>query len=305
MIRRERCPICQTVGASIFRWPFASPELARVGSHSPLLKAAVADKAFEVRHCARCELTFQTWVPGAEELPHIYTTSYGEAEILEEIARQKLHWFAHMTEEILVMRQMLKTARPVVLDYGCNWGKWSSMALAHGCEVYAVEVNPKAAAFCAARGIRIVSREALPGMHFDYINVDQVMEHLSDPIETALELAAHLAPGGYMKWSVPQAPRLTQTLREAQQRRDGAVLDARVLDALEPLIHVNLFAGGALRKLGQAAGLKAIRLPFFKWMGAGQLWNVARQFNRNLVVPRKRWLMQGNYLWFVRGETGT
>src|SRR6185369_17118136 len=106
----------------------------------------------------------------------------------EEIRRQKLHWFAHMTEEILVMRQILGARTPVVLDFGCNWGKWASMALAHGCEVYGVDVNRDASAFCAARGIRMISREQMREVRFDFINVDQVLEHLSDPLGVAREL---------------------------------------------------------------------------------------------------------------------
>ena len=78
------------------------------------------------------------------------------------------------------------------------------------------------------------------------------------------------------------------------------MLDPRTIDSLCPLEHVNLFNHVSLRSLGEHAGLRKVQLPFFKWMGAGQLWNLPRQFNRNLTTPWKRWRMKGPYIWLQR-----
>jgi hypothetical protein len=195
---------------------------------------------------------------------------------------------------------MLDRPRPKVLDYGSNWGKWSSMALAYGCDTYAVEVNPVAIEFCRSRGIKMLAPAEMREHRFDFINVDQVLEHVAKPRELAAELASALLPGGYMKWSVPGDRKLPQKLRDAEKTRDYQVLDAEQIDPLEPLVHINLFSNRALRSLGGAAGLKPARLPFFKWLGAGQLWNMPRQFGRNVTVPQKRWRGSGTYLWFRR-----
>jgi hypothetical protein len=64
--------------------------------------------------------------------------------------------------------------------------------------------------------------------------------------------------------------------------------------------HVNLFNPVSLRSLGERAGLRGVRLPFFKWMGAGQLWNLPRQFNRNLILPFKRRFGFQTHQWFVK-----
>jgi len=299
MIKREKCPVSGQPAEVIFSRPYSSVELRPFAERAGLA-GALADKPYEVRQCAASGLHFQTWVMDDSELAGLYSPTVDQGYFHNEIAGQKLHWFAHLTEEILVMRQMVAARRPVVLDFGCNWGKWASMALAHGCEVYAVEVNRDAAAFCAARGIKIISRAQMRELRFDFINVDQVMEHLSDPLGVARDLAACLKPDGYMKWSTPDNPRLPRLLRAAQIRGDNAVLDAKTIDPLAPLEHVNLFSNASLRFLGAQVGLRAVRLPFWKWVGAGQLWNVPRQFNRNLVTPWKRWRMRGTYLWLEK-----
>jgi SAM-dependent methyltransferase len=261
------------------------------------LPALVAEKDYEIRFCPASGLYFQTWVMEDRELTDWYTLSGESGGFADEIAQQKLHWFSHMTEEILVFRQLCPKPRPMVLDFGCYWGKWASMALAHGCDVYAVEVNRAAADFCAGRGIKIISFEEMAEHRFDFINVDQVMEHLSSPLAVAQKLAECLHPGGFLKMGTPDKPHLPRLLRAAQGRGDDSVLNARTLYALAPLEHVNLFNRGSLEYLGRAVGLEPCRLPFFKWMGAGQLWNMPRQFNRNITTPLKRWLGRGPYVW--------
>lgn len=299
MIRRLACPVSGAPAEVIFSRPYALPEM-RAYTERCALTAQLADKPFEVRHCAASGLYFQTWVMDDSELAGLYSPPVDEKFFVEQIGKQKLHWFAHMTEEILVMRQMVPTHVPVVLDFGCNWGKWASMALAHGCEVYGVDVNRDAAAFCAARGIKMISHNELGGTRFDFINVDQVMEHLTDPLGVARSLAAALKPGGFMKLGTPDNSRLPRLLRAAQASGSNAVLDPKTIDSLCPLEHVNLFNHVSLRSLGECAGLREVRLPFFKWMGAGQLWNLPRQFNRNLTTPWKRWRMKGPYVWLQR-----
>ena len=302
MIQRQLCPVTGRPAEVIFSRPFRLPEFQPLIARGNL-PSLVADKDYEIRHCAQSGLYFQTWVMEDQELAGWYSPPADDQVFLNEIANQKLHWFGHMTEEILVFRQLCPEKRPVVLDFGCNWGKWASMALAHGCNVHAVEVNRDAAAFCAKRGIKIVSLDSLKDLRFDFINVDQVMEHLSEPLPVAKKLAAVLKPGGFLKMGTPDNPRLPALLAAAQRSGDNSVINAKTIDPLAPLEHVNLFTRTALEKLGEAAGLRVYGLPFFKWLGAGQLWNIPRQFNRNLVTPYKRWRGRGPYVWFQKQQT--
>ncbi|MBI4661675.1 MAG: class I SAM-dependent methyltransferase [Verrucomicrobia bacterium] len=299
MIQRLTCPITGEAASVIFSRPYRRPEFQPMIARGNLAEL-VADKDYEVRHCAASGLCFQTWVMEDGELERWYSPPSADEFFMDEIGRQKLHWFAHMTEEILVFRQLCREKMPVVLDVGCNWGKWASMALAHGCDVYAVEVNRAAAAFCAGRGIKIVRLDQPSGLGFDFINVDQVMEHLSEPLAMARRLSTCLKPGGFLKISTPDNLRLPRLLAQAQHTGDNRVLNPQTLDSLAPLEHVNLFTRASLEVLAGQAGLRNFRLPLIKWLGAGQLWNVPRQLNRNLIVPFKRWRRQGTYQWFQK-----
>ncbi len=302
MIQRLNCPGCNQPANPIFARPYALPALRGMIAASGL-GPKLDGRDYEVRACTACELHFQTWVMSDDELGHWYSPPRDDASFMREIGAQKLHWFAHQTEEILVLRQVCGAKTPQVLDFGCNWGKWASMALAHGCEVYGVDVNRDAVRFCANRGIKMVSFEEARAHRFDFVNVDQVVEHLSAPLEVARALAGCLKPGGLIKLSTPHNPALPARLR-ASRLDDNRVLDARTLDALFPLMHVNLFTPDSLRMLAAGVGLREFRQPFLTWLGAGQLWNIPRQLNRNLTVPFKRWRGRGTYLWF-QNENGS
>jgi len=297
MVKREHCPITNRHSEVVFARPYSSPALRRMVDRGNF-QTILSDKLYEVRYCAESDLHFQTWVMEQQELGDWYSAPPDDARFMAEIGKQKIHWFAHQTEEILVLRQMCPANMPVALDFGCKWGKWASMALAHGCDVYGVDVNPAAAAFCAQRGIKMVDGEQLEDLRFDVINCDQVMEHVSDPLGLVNLFSGCLKPGGFLKLSTPDNPRLPHLLSGAQRRGDESVLDPVILDSLYPLEHVNLFSRAALDCLAERAGLVPCRLPLFKWLGAGQLWNLPRQFNRNLLTPFKRWLGRGTYGWY-------
>ena len=298
MIQRLVCPITGGPAEVIFSRPYRAAPLQSITQHARL-DEMLADKNYEIRCCPDSGLYFQTWVMETHELPRWYSTP-DASHYWEEIGKQKIHWFAHQTEEILVFRQMCPEKVPVVLDFGCGWGKWASMALAFGCRVFGLEVNPQAAAFCADRGIKMVNYDQLPQMRFDFINADQVIEHLSDPLSVARHLSGCLKPGGFFKVSTPNNPLLPRQLAAAQRQGSDEVLNSRTLDSLLPLEHVNLFDNGSLKRLGQEAGLQTGRLPLIKWLGAGQMWNLPRQLNRNVIVPFKRWRARGTFLWLQK-----
>src|ERR1043165_1218840 len=116
MTRRLNCPITGLPAPVIFSRPYRLPEFQPMIRGSKL-QALVADKDYEIRRCAESDLCFQSWVMDEGELADWYSAPAGDESFIGEIAKQKLHWFAHMTEEILVFRQLCPERLPVVLDF--------------------------------------------------------------------------------------------------------------------------------------------------------------------------------------------
>ena len=100
-----------------------------------------------------------------------------------------------------------------LLDVGCGTGATLAHLSGYG-EAYGVDVEPRALAFCRARGLRtnlaLASASALPFADgtFQVAVALDVLEHVGDDRAAAREIARVLAPGGLLFASVPAYPSL-------------------------------------------------------------------------------------------------
>lgn len=301
MLERILCPLTREKSEVIFSRPYKLKELQEVVNHQALSRM-LEDKNYEIRYSPAAGIYFQTWVLEDHELDLVYASGEHCADFKKEIAAQKLYWFAHQAEEVLLFRQLCKNPLPTVLDFGCNWGKWASVALAYGCEVYGLDVNAHAIQFCSERGIKMVNFSQLDHLQFDFINCDQVLEHVSDPMVLLRQFYRSLKPGGFLKLSTPENSQLPLKLKKNEATLSNAIVNKEALDSLYPLVHINLFDSASLRTAAKLAGLQPFSLPLFKMIGAGQLWNIPRQLSRNFTTPFKRWRSKGAYAWFQKDK---
>ena len=143
-----------------------------------------------------------------------------------------------------------------------GWGYWARMATAHGLDVCGLELSPAPRAHAESMGV--AGDRSLPeeGDRFDFIYANQVFEHLADPREALLELAARLAPDGVMQMRVPDGRGIA-----ARLARSGWTPE---MDAVHPLEHINCFDRDSLLAFARQAGLRAIDPPArLNW---GSLW---------------------------------
>jgi len=92
-----------------------------------------------------------------------------------------------------------------------------------------------------------VDDDDIKTMQFEFINCEQVLEHVSDPVATVAQLAQSLVRGGYLRIAVPDGARVSRIARSA-----SFVIGK---NAVHPLEHVNCFTKKTLMRLGASAGL--------------------------------------------------
>lgn len=107
-----------------------------------------------------------------------------------------------------------------VLDLGANDGSMAAFMQRMGCRVWAVEIDPEAAAsaapFCEdvavadLNGLDIAGRFA--DLAFDVVVMLDVLEHLSDPAATLSKVRDVLAPGGWAVISLPNVAHVSTRL---------------------------------------------------------------------------------------------
>ncbi|MBI1840940.1 MAG: class I SAM-dependent methyltransferase [Verrucomicrobia bacterium] len=298
MITRERCPICGS-GASdpALSLPFDDADLQRYLSHIGfgLPQDWFRDIPFALHECRPCGLLYQRHALDPDQSAVLYGANKSGRRLAADHAPLAL---AHLAQDALLARQLLAMDSPRVLDFGMGWGRFALLAQGFGFEVHGVEMSESAREHAARHGICLRELEDLRPAEFDFILIDQVLEHLVAPLPLFQRLAESVKPGGLVLVGVPGRPGLLKKIRSGAGRPSPASkLSIQDIDAVAPMIHLNLFSNQSLRALASRAGLEPYAAPLLKTLGSGMLWNSARQWNRTpLLAMKYRWGM-GTRLW--------
>ena len=97
-----------------------------------------------------------------------------------------------------------------ILDIGCGTGFALDAARERGLETYGIELSASAATAARSRGHTVFSallEELDPRWHnrFDLISLNQVLEHVGNPVELIRSCMAFLSPGGVIVIAVPSS----------------------------------------------------------------------------------------------------
>lgn len=257
LLQRGHCPACEsTLGREILALSYDSAPLREfLAEYYPVMDPGLLKgDVYRLRCCDDCGLIFQQGVPDDTLARDLY-----EKWIDGKKSKSKKHsggdWSRRrrLSAEISLMLDLLgsPSVPPRVLDFGLGWGDWCKMAGAYGCETFGVELSRDKVEHARSVGIKVVALEELPQEHFDYINLEQVLEHLSEPGAIVRRLVRSLKPGGLMHIAVPNGNGMLQrvpTLAWSTQDRTATM-------AVHPLEHLNCFSHRALVNLGVRSGL--------------------------------------------------
>lgn len=229
---------------------------AQVGS---LEYAELQDGEYVVDRCGTCDLVFQRNVPDDAMLEKLY-----ERWIDPTQAFRRLHANVTPGRRLEIARDVFigfslieNPASPLrALDYGCGWGEWGAMTRAFGAVACGTELSPARRDYCTQLGIEVMADDSLPDGGFDFINADQVFEHLPRPRETLGMLTKKLRPGGILRIAVPNGLRIERALRHFDRELHRPSLGA--LNPVAPLEHLNCFRTRALVQMGAALGLRRV-----------------------------------------------
>lgn len=149
-----------------------------------------------------------------KDLPALYSNFYPRREIDIGALQRAVGNPGSFTEA--VRRWMAGTdnqgqyvARPgmAVLDYGCGAGQSLLELKKLGAEAYGLEADPNVQQVADALGLRIhigtIDDNPFPGVMFDLIVLNQVLEHIPLPERLLTKLASRLRAGAVVVFSVP------------------------------------------------------------------------------------------------------
>ncbi len=262
---RSTCPACRSPEAQVrFTSRFDQPPIASFILDYYKIDPSILDGEYRALQCTRCDTYYQAEVGNAALLEQLYSQwviqigdPMRDAHYAFDITHPAKSRDGH---EIMTAAAWLgsRIADLRTLDFGMGWASWARVAQSLGCDSYGHELTEDRVAFAAAHGIKPFD----PLLTYDFINTEQVFEHLTDPLGTAQMLAAVLSPGGILKISVPSPHGLD---RQLDRLRPGqSKVSYEEILPLQPLEHVNCFSVKGLRALARQSGLKFTRPPIFR-----------------------------------------
>ena len=149
------------------------------------------------------------------------------------------------------------------LDIGAGIGYSLEIAKQRGWTATGLEPNSVLARHASARGLNVINSylsEEISG-EYDFILLDNVLEHILQPAEFLTNVVRLLAPSGVILVAVPPMDWLRKMLGKSSYVREH-VLAPQLNIFGEVDEHVNIFSRQAANRLLQMAGLRLLDVHF-------------------------------------------
>ncbi len=219
-----------------------------------------------LRQCNVCSLIFQCNIPNDQLMSRIY-----ERWIDSDIYRPKsnsnpLITRPNLLAELLMLPAVLRkqSSQISLLDFGMGWSEWCRIAQALDYKIAGSEINKDQLEYARNYQISIVSLHALVDSSFDYINAEQVFEHIAQPFEVLQLLSRALKPDGVIKISVPNGAGILNQLTHSKWLIPKK--SRKSLNAIAPLEHINTYSYSALLELAHLCGLSLKKVNFHNYI---------------------------------------
>ena len=305
-VSRNSCPVCQSSSLkTIYQSPFDESPIKDylIEFYSPqgkiepdYLKGAV----YILNECNNCDLIFQKDVPNNVLMERLYEHWIDPKKaLIEDQQEGQSGRDCDYQQEIKQIIAFLKNKKQPLkfFDFGLGWGAWAATAKELGCDAYGTEISEERIKHAKSLGIEVISWDEIPNYQFDFINTEQVFEHLADPRQTFEQLKKALKPEGLLKISVPTANDIARRLRIMDWKAPKNTRNS--LNPVAPLEHINFFRRGSVIKMANLAGIKEVQIPLrLQYQYSGGYTGVKR-VAKNLLLPVYRNILKRqNYLIF-------
>lgn len=258
------------------------PIFQHPGSKTLAAKVSLGLEAqFDLLRCPVCEMRFFHPLPSERQLSAFYSASYYTFDQASEegkgrcFARRLSRW----------------QTRGAFLDVGCATGfMLNGIRKNSAWEVCGCELSPAASAFARDRlGLRVFTGQltaaAYPDNHFDVVQVNNVLEHVVDPVGLLAEIHRVLRPRGRLLLNVPNGVNDARPMEVFWRTED--------LPAYSKDGHLFFFSSRSLRALFARTGFKVQRQKTYSlkrglrnlgWLPPKRGWKAA-YFPRELPQP--------------------
>jgi len=308
-VARTTCPVCDGTNLKeLYRTPFATAPLRPFLDRSYFVRSArsidwslLSDADYVLSECGTCSLVFQVNIPD-EFIWQKIDEEWADPERALHRREQNIAGMRgqHLLEVMRIADFFGKQPEELaVLDFGMGWGFWIAMAQALGCKAYGVEISNARVEHAIAHGVKVIAFEDVEPSSFDFINTEQVFEHLPEPFKIASRLAEALRPGGILRISVPNGSSIKKRLRSPDWTAGYG--SKNWLGAAMPFAHISTFNHRSLVALGERVGLEPVRIgPRLRYRYAPYFQPFRRVVKRSVGLHIRALQHKETDVWFRR-----
>lgn len=204
----------------------------------------------EIVSCGACGHHWYRRQPSAEQLSLMYAN--GRPLQNATVSREPS---AEMLVEMKRLRQLSRKQAPTLLDFGSGFGRWARAAARAGFDVHAYEPSQARGAESVDEFQLVHDLSEIEGMRFDVINLEQVLEHVPDPLQTLEQIKAYFAGGTILRVRVPNIARPPEGAAVWQDwPHDGTTR----VHIMAPFEHLHGFTPASLKALARRAGFDVV-----------------------------------------------
>jgi SAM-dependent methyltransferase len=284
-IKRAYCPVCDCSKLiPVYRRYFSDErirEYLELAYHGNVEYSYLEGHEFEVVECEGCGFLFQTNVLTETGAQHLYDV-WIDPTLTERYCRTNKHSYAYNCSRLSFVYHYVNLPMARMLDYGAGFGNFCHLALGFGFEVSALEFSRERIALLNKNGIACISVDQLEDEYYHFVWMNQVLEHLSNPLEVLRNVHRVLHTDGIVAVSVPKCSSLKRKLRNADSLSLEKYKEA--LKPCAPLQHINSFTHATLVKICRNAGFSVIFRPLLR-IGCSRFGLSIKESLKNVIRP--------------------
>lgn len=251
------CPACGEDCSEVVAWLDAqrAERFAKFDhrKYDGLLSEWINEVPPVVSRCHTCGHVWYRYQPEPEQLEQMYATG----QPLMDAARVTREPTDLMRNEMRRLWKLLGdlTASAALLDFGSGRGQWARAAVGEGFRVVAYEPSVKRSSETDAPFELIHDLSSLKNMTFDVILLEQVLEHVPNPLQTLLNIKQFCHDETILRMTVPNLLRC----KEGKNIWHEWPFNLSRVHIMAPFEHLHGFTLFSLIRLSKRAGYR--RLP--------------------------------------------
>lgn len=257
------------------------------------------NSSYRLCECENCGLIFQKDVPNDALMERVYEHWIDPVKAMTRHQKESIGYHLLLEQELVkIIAYIRKDPSDLCfLDFGMGWGDWAIKAKKIGCDTYGTELSEERIKYACANGVKILNWNQIPDHRFDFINTEQVLEHLPQPLDTLRYLKSALKPDGIIKISVPTANNIRHRLKNMDWKARRGTKNS--LNPVAPLEHLNFFTRHALLNMAAKAGMKEVVIPLAMQYRRLNIRGGPKYIMRSFLNPLRRNILKSqNYIFF-------